>query len=235
MVSKTRMLERVKNFQWKEIESGLADSPELMGFRDERGRNWLHLCCSVDPSKRTRGGPHSIRTADVLLEAGFDLNEEAFREGDWKATPVWYTVARGQNLALLEHLLGLGADANHSLWAAAFREDLGAIELLVDAGAEIDALVEDETPFLSAAKTSHFRAAKLLLDLGADIDFMDPSGMTALHYMLKKNSDEKHFKMLLGYGPRGDISGPDGRTAADMMARKRGPGFRRMAAQLAEA
>ncbi|MFP8880848.1 MAG: ankyrin repeat domain-containing protein [Myxococcota bacterium] len=193
MVSKTRMLERVKNFQWKEIESGLADSPELMGFRDERGRNWLHLCCSVDPSKRTRGGPHSIRTADVLLEAGFDLNEEAFRE------------------------------------------DLGAIELLVDAGAEIDALVEDETPFLSAAKTSHFRAAKLLLDLGADIDFKDPAGMTALHYMLKKNSDEKHFKVLLGYGPRGDISGPDGRTAADMMARKRGPGFRRMAAQLAEA
>jgi hypothetical protein len=56
--------------------------------------------------------------------------------------------------------------------------------------------------------------------------------MTALHYMLKKGSDARHFRMLIQHGARGDISNADGETAAEIMARKRDPAFRRMAAQL---
>jgi ankyrin repeat protein len=227
------MLERVKDFAWREVATSLSESPGLLDYRDDRGRNWLHLCCSVDPKKRPRGGSDSIKTADVLLAAGLDMNGAAFREGHWKATPVWYCVARGRNLGLLKHLLKLGADPNHSLWAAGFSDQLTAIKLLVAAGAELDAMTEAETPFLGAIKTSHFRSAQLLLEFGADVDFRDPRGMTALHCMLKKSSDAKHFRMLLKYGARGDIPDRDGRTAAEIMARKRAPEFRKLAAQLA--
>jgi hypothetical protein len=49
------------------------------------------------------------------------------------------------------------------LWAAAFCDDVAMIRLLLDHGARIDAVAEDETPFLSAIKSSHFAAAEELL------------------------------------------------------------------------
>ena len=56
--------------------------------------------------------------------------------------------------------------------------------------------------------------------------------MTALHYMLKKQSDKQRFALLIADGARGDIPNRDGVTAADTMRKKRDPDFRRMAEQL---
>ena len=233
MVSKTRMLALIKDLRWKEVEAGLAEKPELLAFRDQKGRNWLHLCCGVNPKSRKLKPADGVKTARVLLDAGLDLDLEAFREGEWKATPLWYAIARGENLPLAKFLLELGADPDHCLWAAAFREDAAVVKLLVAHGAEIDAVAEGHTPFLGAVQWSRFRGAKALLELGANVDYQDGSGMTALHYMLKKGSDPRHFQMLMQHGARGDIPNADGATAAEIMGRKRAPVFRKMAAQLA--
>lgn len=233
MASKTQMRELVRGFRWKEARVALEETPELLGERDERGRSWLHLCCSVSPEARKLRPADAVKTADVLLEAGLDLDEAAFREGSWKATPLWFAVARGENLPLARHLLARGADPEHCLWAAAYKDDVAAIELLVGAGAEVDPVHEDETPFLHAVKTSHFRAAKALLDHGADVDFQDSRGRTALHYMLRKGSDARHVRMVVAHGARGDLPDGEGVTAREVMARKRTPGFRKLAAQLA--
>jgi ankyrin repeat protein len=179
--------------------------------------------------------PDSIETARVLLKHGFDMNEHAFTEGTWRATPVWHAIGRGANLALAEFLLKRGADPNHSLWAASFRRDRAAIRLLVRHGAEVDEQLRGSTPFLGAIEWSLFDPAEELLELGADPNFRDAKGMTALHYMLKKGSDKKHFSMLLRHGARGDIPSKNGQTAADIMARKRDPAFREMAEQLRDA
>ena len=232
MVSKTRMIELVKAFDWKAVDAALYESPELMTWRDERGRNWLHLVCATE-LKPGREGHNSVRTAEVLRRHGFDVSEPAFLEGDWKATPVWFCVSRGRNLVLAKWLLNEGADPNHSLWAAGFKDDLDAIRLLVRFGADIDPVTEDETPFLGAIKTSHFKAAAELLRLGADVNFVDPKGMTALHYMLKKDSDKAHFGFLIRAGAKGDIPGPDGQTARQIMRRKKDPDFKAMAEMLA--
>jgi ankyrin repeat protein len=234
MTSRTQLLDLVKSLKWKDVAAALRAQPELIAFTDKRGRNLLHLCCGVHVAKKGLKAASSTRTCDALLEAGLDLNREAFSEGSWKATPLWYAVSRGENRALARHLLERGADPDHCLWAAAFRDDVATIRLLLDHGAPIDAVAEDETPFLSAVKTSHFLAAEELLKRGADVNFRDSRGMTALHYMLKKDSDKRHFRMVLRFEPRGDIPNAEGKTAAELMSKKRDEDFRAMARELAK-
>jgi uncharacterized protein len=85
MVSKTSMLPLVRAFDWKAVDAGLIEKPQLVKRRDERGRNWLHVCCAT--SLDGRAPKSSIRTADVLLAHGIDLQDHAFTEGRWRATP----------------------------------------------------------------------------------------------------------------------------------------------------
>lgn len=232
MASRTQMLESIKHLHWREVEASLAEHPNLITYRDDRGRNFLHICCSVNVIEQRLPPVQSVRTADVLLSAGIDINQEAFREHNWKATPLWYAISRGQNLVLAKHLLQRGSDPNHCLWAAAHQDDTAAIKLLVEHGADIDPVTEDETPFLSAVKGSHFRAAQALLEHGANVNFQDSHGRTALHYMLKKESDKRHFRMLLRHGARGDLQNAEGHTAAEIMSRKRDPDFKSMSHDL---
>jgi hypothetical protein len=65
--------------------------------------------------------PNGINTVTTLLKAGADressvpLDED---EGDFRATPLWCAVSRGENLPLVEFLLQREANASYSLWAA---------------------------------------------------------------------------------------------------------------------
>ena len=233
MASRTKLVEAVRDLRATDVAALLRASPGLLAWRDERGRNLLHVCCGVNAEGRRLAPRDAVRTADVLLAAGLDLNREAFREGTWRATPLWYAIARGRNLPLAKHLLSRGADPNHCLWAAGFNDDVAAIRLLLARGADVDPVAEDETPFLAAVKTSHFGSARVLLEHGADPDFRDSRGMTALHYMLKKSSAPEHFAMLARHGARGDVANGDGATASALLARKRDPRLRRVAEQLA--
>jgi hypothetical protein len=235
MISKTRLTELVKEFRSNEVDDALAERPDLLSVRDERGRNWLHLCCGVNPKRAKLRPEDSVKTAEVLLRRGLDLNMEAFTEGAWKATPLWFAIARGENLMLAEFLLERGSNPNYCLWAATFVENIEAIRLLVRHGANVnDPSDVQESPFISAIKWSHFKAAEELLKLGADVNYRDPTGMTALHYMLKKSSDKTYFAMMIERGARGDIANKDGVTAAELMRKKRDPQFQKMADQLQE-
>ncbi len=231
MISKTAMLALVKAFRAADVDKALTENPALRAVRDERGRNWLHVCCGQKPARGKQ--KDSIKTAEVLLRHGLDKDSVAFTEGNWQATPVWYAIGRGQNLALAEFLLKRGASPEHSLWAAGFNNDLAAIRLLVKHGATLETVVEETTPFLGAVQGSHFGPAAELLKLGADPDFRDQHGMTALHYMLKKSSDKKHIAMVVAADARGDIPDKAGVTAIDILRKKKDPGLRKLAEQLA--
>ncbi|MEJ0025711.1 MAG: hypothetical protein WDN01_06760 [Rhizomicrobium sp.] len=233
MISKTAMLALVKDFRAGEVDRGLGDNPKLLEFRDERGRNWLHICCGqkLKPGREKDG----IKTAEVFLRHGFDIDAPAFTEGTWKATPVWFAIGRGQNRALAEYLLSHGADPNYSLFAAAFNDDLAAIRLLAKYGADLEEVAEGSTPFVGAVRWSKFGPAEEMLKLGADPDWRDKDGMTALHYMLKKGSDTRHIAMVVRHGARGDIPDKTGVTAVDILRRKRDPGLRKLADELASA
>jgi uncharacterized protein len=231
LISKTRLLPLVKDLKWKDVAAAMSENPRLLEFRDERGRNWLHLCCAVKVKERGLKVADSIRTAEVLLDAGLEINQEAFSEKDFKATPLWYAVAFGQNLKLAEFLLRRGSVPHYCMWAAAYNDDAAAIRQLVANGAAINPVAEDATPFLFAIQWSRFVAAEQLLKLGADVDFSNSKKMTALHYLLKKGSDKKYVRMLMKYGARGDIPDGKGDTAGEIMSRKKDADFKRMAAQ----
>jgi ankyrin repeat protein len=233
-VSKTRLLELVKQLRAKDAAAALRDNPALLGVRDKRGRTWLHLACGVNVKERGLKSADAIATARALLDAGLELEDAAFteEENDFRATPLWYAIAWGKNVALTKFLLERGAVPNHCLWAAAFNDDVEALRLLARHGAPLDASAEDASPFLFAVQWSRFRAAEELLELGADVNFKSAKGMTALHHMLKKGSDHKHLRMLAKYRPRTDIPNRDGVTAAEIMGRKRDPFFRELAAAL---
>jgi ankyrin repeat protein len=225
----------VKDLKWKEIAQGLAENPALLGFRDERGRNWLHLACGVKVKERGLRVSDSIKTAEVLLNAGLDINQEAFREPDFKATPLWYAIGHGQNLKLAEFLLQRGSVPHYCMWAAAYNDDPAAIRLLVANGAEINASAEDATPFLFAIQWSRFAAAEQLLKLGADVNAQNSKKTTALHCLLKKGSDKKYVQMLVRFGARGDLKDSSGVTTSEIMSRKKDPDFRAMSTQLLKA
>lgn len=232
MISKTRFLELVKDLKWKEVAQGLSENPALLGFRDERGRNWLHLACGVKVKERGFQVSDSIKTAEVLLNAGLDINQEAFREPDFKATPLWYAIAHGQNVKLAEFLLQRGSVPHYCMWAAAYNDDAAAIRLLAANGAEINASAEDATPFLFAIQWSRFAAAEQLLKLGADVNAQNSKKATALHCLLKKGSDKKYVRMLIRYGARGDLKDSSGVTTSEILSRKKDSDFKKMATQL---
>lgn len=225
MASATSLTAAVRGLDPTAVRAGLAERPDLVGHRDKGGRTWLHLASGVQGA-----GERAVVVADLLLEVGLGLDDPAFTEADgtWHATPLWFSIAHGRNHPLMRHLLDLGADPEHCLWAAAFADDLEAIDLLVAHGATVDPVFEGYTPFLEAAATSHFSSAERLLHHGADPDVRDPKGDTALHLMLRKRSAPEHVRMVVAAGARLDLTDADGRTAAEILATKRSRDLRRL-------
>lgn len=230
MVSKTSMREAVRAHRWQEVAEGLADRPDLKDVPDERGRNWLHLACMAPGEDEA-----SVRTADVLLALGFGIDDPAFTEGTWRATPLWHVISRGRNLKLAGHLLKLGANPNYCLFAAVWNEDRAAIRLLIKCGANIEEGADrGDTPLLGAVAWSKFGPAEELLRAGADPNVRNEKGATAMHMMLKKGSAPEHFQLFARHGAKGDIPDADGRTVVELLNRKRDPDYRVAAEMMAE-
>lgn len=232
-MSKTHLAKLVRAFDAKGVARLLDASPDLIGVRDDRGRGWLHLCCSVDAkAKRLRPGAQ-VATARVLIAAGLGLDDAAFTEGNgWQATPLWFAVARGRNLKLAVCLLDEGGSPEYCMHAAAHRSDLKAIRLLLDHGASVDPATHPDTPLLDSLRGGRFDVARLLLEAGADVDHQNLGGMTPLHIMLKGRAEAKHVRMVVGYGPRGDLRDRSGRSVFEIMSKKRDPEIRKLASLL---
>ena len=230
MVSKTSLRETVRAHDWNALRADLAARPDLLDARDERGRNWLHLCCGRAGGR----AEDSIRTADLLLELGLGLEDPAFTEGEWKATPLWFAISHGKNLALAGHLLKRGSTPRYCMFAAIWNEECEAIRLLLRYGAEVDNDTSPgETPLLGAVAWSKFGPAEELLKAGADPDTRNAKGDTSLHLMLRKGSPIAAVRLFARHGARGDIPDATGKTAIDLLRRKRDPVFRALADELA--
>lgn len=227
-VSKTGLTESVKRFAAGAVDAALAERPDLKDVRDDRGRTWLHLAAAQPLGPDPARGPASIATAKVLLAHGLDIDDAAFTEGEWRATPLWYAISRGRNLPLARFLLGEGCNPDFCIFAACWNDDVEAIRLLRSFGAPLS-----PTAFIEGIGWSRFTGAEELLAHGADVNAPGGDGRTALHMLLKKDSPIAAMRMLARHGARGDIPGPDGRTAIEILRRKKDPAYRALADALA--
>ncbi len=104
------------------------------------------------------------------------------------------------------------------------------IEQLVRSGAEVNAtgsswsFVGVTTPLIAATYAARLDVVKMLLDNGADVNFQDIEGRTALHYAVDQHwyrnepylkADMDVIEMLVVHGARTDIPNKSGRTALD--------------------
>lgn len=182
--SRTSLFAAAKAWDAASVAAALAQSPELATATDPRGRAALHLACSVKPGSSPQlMEPHGLKTVAALLEAGAPLEGEVPMgedEGDFRATPLWYAVARGENMPLVAALLKRGADASYSLWAAVWRDDDQMCGALLKAGPRLGLRAHGETPIFYAARLQRLKTLSQLIDAGADPSIADFSDRDAV-------------------------------------------------------
>lgn len=138
-----------------------------------------------------------FRCIDMALELGADVNAKDI-VGD---TPLSYAIT-SRNLKLMEHLLKAGADPNSPC------RNYGSILH--------SAIAYSETTYRRRGndKYEHFtEPSKLLIKYGADVNFRDINGETALHVAFGLNN--KMIKHLVKAGADVNAKNNRGRTALE--------------------
>jgi ankyrin repeat protein len=181
--SKAAIFDAVTTWDAASVEALLAASPSLVNAVDSKGRTPLHRACAVKPGASGLGESSGIETVTLLLNAGADLERAAPMEedeGDFRATPLWFAVARGENLPLAQFLLARGADASTSLWAAVWRDDDEMCVELLTSKPRLNLRAHGETPIFYAARLKRLRTLDLLIEAGADPTVADDRGRDAV-------------------------------------------------------
>ena len=224
-MSKTRIIEAVRRLDVDATRELLARQPSLISVKDRGGRNLLHTACSV--SCKALGVPESVsaRVVQLLLDSGIAPDSSVIT-GTYPCNSVWFAVARGRNATLVELLVKRGASAR-GLFAAGWQEDLKLVQMLIDLGAPVDEHAKDETPFLHCWKNRRLRSARVLIHNGANVNFQDSTGKTALHYGVKKGFEPSTLRALVRSGASPDIVDHAGVSARLLASRKRDKRFLR--------
>jgi uncharacterized protein len=180
--SKSALFDAAKCWDAASVKALLKAAPDLVRATDPRGRTALHIACAVKPAKGL-SEPAGIKTATALLKAGAELEAHVpmpAEEGDFRANPMWYAVARGENFPLVKFLLKRGGDASHSLWAAVFRDNADMMRALLAAKPGLDLRAHGETPIFYAARLQRLKTLDLLIKAGADPRIKDDRGRDAV-------------------------------------------------------
>jgi hypothetical protein len=69
-ISRTALLGRVKAFDVEAVRRGVAESPGLLTWRDERGRSFLHIICATPPTT-----PAQVQASVAIAGARTDIRD----------------------------------------------------------------------------------------------------------------------------------------------------------------
>ena len=224
-MSKAAIIEAVKTLDLAAARRLLEAKPALLTATDREGRNLLHLASSVDADDLRQSSRAQIQFVKFLLDRDFEIDLPVGRD---KCTPLFFAVARARNPALVKFLLDRGAKPANApgggLFAAGWWDDVASLKLLIGAGAPVDVVV-GITPFLASWCWKRFAAAKAFALNGADVNYQDPKGRTALHHGVEKEFDPSLLTWLVTHGASPDVPDRQGVTARAKASRKRDKRF----------
>jgi ankyrin repeat protein len=182
------------------VASIVADDPALASTRDDAGISALML-------SRYRS---NREVTDTLLAADPELD-------------VFEAAALGYLDRLRERLIdapqdldALSADGYTALHFAAFFAKPEAARILIDAGASVATVAQNEMrvqPLHSAAAGHQIEICRLLLAAGAEVDARQAGGFTPLHEA-SQNGDPEMVELFLSAGADPLATTDDGKTAA---------------------
>ena len=165
-----------------------------------------------------------VRAAAVLLEAGADANTGFM--GEWAGKDEWESVIYGaaglaHDAALTKLLLDYGADPNdgETTYHAAETYDNAAVKALLDSGK----LNEECKVTLLVRKADWHDAEgmRLVLEHGADPNWMPMWGSTAFQHALRRDNGIGMIEMLLDHGADpAVVSKKEGDTGFEIAARR---------------
>lgn len=209
-MSKARIIESVRNLDLASTKTLLEANPLLLAVTDRQGRNLLHLACSASCPNLNVSESVSARFVNFLLDRGLDIESPIGRDA---CTALFFAVARGRNPTLVKLLIKRGAKPaaapGGGLFAAGWWDDIENLKSLIDAGAKID-IVVGVTPFLACWCWKKFNAAKYLASRGANVNYQDSKGKTALHYGIEKEFEPTLLTWLVHRGALPDVKDRDG-------------------------
>jgi ankyrin repeat protein len=196
------LLEAVAAGAIEAVRKLVAANPPLAAVRDEHGVSAILLA-------RYRG---RADIAEVLVAAAPALDAfDATAAGDLGRLSEVIAADKGAATAF-------SADGFTALHLAAFFTQETAAELLIDAGADVNAVSRNAMrvcPVHSAAAVRAAAIVGLLLARGADPNRAQHSGWTPLHEA-SAHGDMASLETLLAHGARRDVRLDDGRTPADL-------------------
>ncbi len=193
---------------------------------DIRGRAPLHLAAEFD----------RLAVAQVLLNADADLNvrfdEDEDEDDQIHSSPLDMAAGLG-HLGVLKAMIEHGGETavkssdyrgHTALHHAGRSGDVGAIDMLVEAGAEVNAAsTYGSTPLHFSATWSNVDATRALLRHGAPVNSQTIRGETALHWVSEfagTPGSSGTVAVLLRGGANETLRDCDGHRAEDMVARK---------------
>jgi ankyrin repeat protein len=204
--SRTALFSASRMWDWPTVAALLVAAPELVAASDPQGHTALHRACAVKPGSSPQlVEPSGVKTITTLLEAGADLEQAVPMdedEGDFRATPLWYAVARGENLPLVEFLLQRGANASYSLWAAVWRDDDDVCRALLQSKPELNLRAHGETPIFYAARLQRLAMLALLIDAGADPSIPDSVGRDSVAIARERKLPEEIIERMVSLQQR---------------------------------
>ncbi|MCL7043901.1 hypothetical protein MKW94_022424, partial [Papaver nudicaule] len=160
---------KLNNFKWLALDHAKGDKTGLgnaiRNLVDESGRGSLHVAAS--------GG--SLKVCNYLLET-LKLDVDS-KDGNGH-TPLYHAALKG-HLGTVSYLLEMGANADASndtdytpLHCAAMIGNTKIITLLLSRVVHVDVATRSGTPLLLAAGHGHRDVVKVLLDHGANPNFV---------------------------------------------------------------
>jgi ankyrin repeat protein len=194
-----KFINAVKELDLDKVKALLEKEPGWATWREENGKTALHYLGGVKVDNDTDKAAKSLQMLQLLLKAGMDMNavHSIAEEGCdiFPATPLWYAYTKGRNEKLFTYLLKNGAEPNHCMFAIAWNDDVEAARLFKKHGAVIES-----TAFLGGFNWKRFKISAWFLQNGADVNFADEHGNTALLLAVKKKYPIEEIQMLLECG-----------------------------------